>query len=228
MALMGAGVTGQGQTPSAEDYSTCLRLLNQIIAQWRRKRWIIWSLVDTAFVSTGAISYTVGPTGNFPIARPDRLEAAYFRQNAGQANPVDYPLTIIQAREDYSAIALKKLNSFPEYAFYDSAYPIGNLFVWPVPSSQYEIHILTKTDLPYFVNQATAMVMPDEYEPALMWLLSQLIRPMYQLPPEPSINMACRNALAVLRNANAQIPSLQVPRDVVRNGRYNIYSDRNY
>lgn len=73
------GISGQGQSPSAEDAQDALTTLAAMVAQWQRKRWLTWSLTETIVISTGATSYTVSPTGNFPIPRPDRIESAFVR-----------------------------------------------------------------------------------------------------------------------------------------------------
>src|SRR5689334_17457455 len=95
-ALVNAGVCGVGNPPDADQISRAFRLLQNLLAVWQSKRWLVYHLVDLSKVSTGAQSYTVGPGGDFDIAaRPDRVEAAYVRilQQAGL--PVDYPLNQI-------------------------------------------------------------------------------------------------------------------------------------
>ena len=86
--------------------------MNMMLAQWQRKRWMVYSLDDVAFTPTGAASYTVGLGGTVNIPRPDRIEAAFVRLTNG-AMPVDYPLALLEAREDYNKIALKNLQTFP-------------------------------------------------------------------------------------------------------------------
>src|SRR6202000_853014 len=101
----------------AEDNSDVFDMLNAMIGQWNQKRWLIWDLVDVAKGSTGALNYSGGPGGGFPDAQaPSRLEAAFFRQIvSSQPNQIDYPLQILQAREDYNLIALKTLVRWPTY-----------------------------------------------------------------------------------------------------------------
>ena len=112
LALKMAGVLGVGQTASAEDSNDALTLLNAMLAQWQRKRWLVYSLDDVSFAATGAQSYTVGTGQNINITRPDRIEAAFVRLvNGTQA--VDYPLDLLGSREDYNNIALKGLSTFP-------------------------------------------------------------------------------------------------------------------
>lgn len=104
-----------------------------------------------SFPATGAQSYTVGAGQSINITRPDRIEAAFVRLvNGPQA--VDYPLDVLGSREDYNKIALKGLSTFPQIAFYDAAYPYGNLYIWPAPTNQYTIHISVKTQLSSFAS----------------------------------------------------------------------------
>ncbi len=37
--------------------------MNMMLAQWQRKRWLVYSLDDVSFAPTGAASYTVGVGG---------------------------------------------------------------------------------------------------------------------------------------------------------------------
>jgi hypothetical protein len=228
-AQKAAGIVGVGQSASGEDTADALFQLNAMIGQWNRKRWMIYHLIDTALTSTGAESYTVGPSGAFNIPRPDRLEGAYFRQLvSGSPNLVDYPLGILEAREDYSRIRLKTLTTWPQVAFYDAAYPLGSLYVYPVPQAGlFEIHILTKDTISSITNLAETYNLPPEYDAALTWNLAVRLRSAYGLPPDPVKIGLAKDALNVIRNANAQVPRLRMPRGLrMSGGGYNIFSDR--
>ena len=230
LALKDAGIVGVGQTPTNEDSNDALTRCNWMLSQWQRKRWLIWHLVDTAFTSTGAQSYTVGSGGNFNILRPDRLEAAFLRQIVpSQPNLVDYPLGLIEAREEYNRISLKTLGTFPRWAFYDPAYPTGNLFVWPVPSATlYEIHITTKEQLSQFASLAATINLPPEYMAAIHHNLVVRLKAAYQLPKDEVFIGMAKDALNVIKNENAQIPTLQLPAELMRPGIYNPFSDQIY
>lgn len=226
-SLQAAGVIGVGQIPLAENSQLALRQLNRMIAQWNRMRWLVYHLVDTAFTGTGAVSYTVGTAGSFNIARPDRIEYAYVRGlNTAVPNQVDYAMQILEAREDYARITLKRQAGGPSYyAFYDSDYPLGNLYAWPLVNSSYEIHILTKAVLGSLATLATAVVLPPEYEEALQWNLALRLRPLFQAPPDETVTAMAKASLSTIRGANAQIARLTMPAVLRRGGGYNIYSD---
>ncbi len=227
-SLKKAGVLGIGQSASAEDMNDALEDMQDLLAQWQRKRYLVWNLTDVSVTSTGAQSYTIGNGGDFNIARPDRIESAFLRQLVNSIpNQVDFMLTILESREDYNRITLKKLQSLSFCIFYDAAYPMGNVYPWPIPQADiYEVHISIKTPLTLISDFNQVINMPPEYLPALKWNLAQRFRIAYQLPPDPALNAAAKDSLNLIRNANTQIPALQMPLDIIPNsGLYNIFSD---
>lgn len=230
LALLDAGIIGQGQTASPEDTNNAFTRLNMMLAQWSRKRWLIYNLVDTLIPSTGALYYTVGPGGDFNIPRPDRLEdGCYMRQNTGSA-AVDYPMTLLTSHEDYNRIRLKAMGTFPSVVFYDSGYPLGNVYWWPVPqATTYSLSILTKNTISSFTNLAQVISLPDEYQAALLYNLQIRLRAAYRLPPDPIIIGLAKDALNVIRESNTQIPTRRMPGTVVnsRGWGYNVFSDGN-
>lgn len=226
MVLKNSGVIGVGQDPLPEDTNDCFMAMNLMLSTWAKKRWFVYHEIDVACQATGALSYTVGMGGDFDTPRPDKIEAAYVRMVNVTSNRPDYPLVMIQAREDYSRITLKTMNSFPTYCFYDSDYPVGNLYAWPVPSSLYEIHIVLKEQLTRIANLSDTIALPPEYAEAIIWNLARRIRPAYQLPPDPQVNALARETFNAVIQANVQIARLQQPPTLLNKGRYNIYADR--
>lgn len=228
-ALKKAGILGVGQTALAEDVNDAYSDLQDMLGQWQRKRWLIFHLVDYSVTGTGDLYYTVGPGGQFNInPRPDKIESAFFRQLVqSQPNQIDYPLEIIEAREDYNMIALKHLQTFPQYLFYDSGFPLGKAYPWPlIQSDLYELHLTVKDTLAQFTSLSQIISLPLEYFAALKFNLAIRLRQAYQLPPDPVLVGLAKDALNVIRNANLQIPRLRIPMDLVRPGIYNIYSDQ--
>jgi len=230
LAFKDAGILGVGQTMLPDDVNDALVRLNMMIAQWRVKRWLVWHLVDKSVVSTGAQSYTVGPGGDIDVAmRPDKLESAFFRMlpGANGTQAVDYPLQILFSYEDYARISLKTLVSFANCIFYDSAYPLGKIYPWPIPQANiYEVHLLLKEVLSDFPSLTTQFAFPPEYYAAIHYNLVIRLRMAYRMPEDVGLAGLAKDALETLRSANAQIPSLVMPDNLVRPGVYNIYSDQ--
>lgn len=266
LSLRAAGILGVGQTALAEDYSDAFDVLNGLLGVWNRKRWLIWHLIDVPYLATGKQSYSVGPGGNFNVPRPDRLEAAYFRQYPGGVffeldgygnpildgygnpiilpptpgsynNPVDYPLEILQSREDYSMIALKTLTSWPTYIFYDSAFSqystppyCGFVYPWPIPqASNYELHLILKDTLTQFTSYTQSINLPPEYTEALWTNLVIRLAAIYPgVQLTEAVVALAKSSMGTIRGANAQIPRLELPPQFVTRAKYNVFSDQTY
>jgi hypothetical protein len=226
LALKTANVLGVGQTASAEDTNDAFNFLNMMMAQWQRRRYLVYQLISVGVPATGQQSYTVGPGGDIDIDRPSKIEAAFFRQLSGGPLPVDYPFTILRSREDYDRISLKTLNAFPQYLFYDSASPLGRVYPWPIPNDQYEIFITVMAPIQKFETINDPIVLPDEYKAALMWNLTLELYPLYGLPPNETVVKKAAASLKIVEQTNTQLPRLSMPAAVQgRPGTFNIYGD---
>lgn len=228
LALKDCGRFGTGQTPLGEDISSAKMRMNWMLAQWNRKRWLIFHDVTVGCVSTGALFYTIGPGGDIDYPnRPDKLEAAFFRQTVqSQPNQVDYPVEILTSMEDYSLISLKQLQAFPMYAFLDSSWPLGKLYYWPVPQpSIYSIYAVVKEVLLNIDDLSAPINLPDEYMGAIYYNMVVRLRAAYRLPLDAQLVGLAKDALNVVRGGAAQIARLQIPSDLIRPGIYNPYSD---
>lgn len=226
LALHDAGVYGTGQTPGATDINNGLTRLQNMVSQWKRKRWLIFHLLDVSAPMDGSQSYTIGTGQTLNTPRPDRIESAFIRQiTPVQPNQPDWPLEIVESREAYSTITLKKLGSLPRYLWYDAAFPNGLLYPWPLPSNLYELHVQIKDQLQSFATLDEVFNLPAEYLEALQYNLQVRFLAAYRLPPDPQLNQLAANALNTIKNANAQIAVLRMPRDITRPGLYNVFSD---
>lgn len=189
------------------------------------------SNISLGYATWSLSSSTVTKTTS--SVRPGKLESAFLRQIQNPAgNQVDYPLLILESMEDYNNIALKSMMSFPEYAFLDSAWPLANFFAWPVPQAGiYSVNFSIREQLPcQFLTLSTTVNLPFEYYQAIVTNLALLLRITFSIPtfagdPLPG---AAKASLATVRGPNTQIARLQMPPEVMRDGLYNIFSDRRY
>jgi hypothetical protein len=211
--LRSAGINGVGQTPIPEDSNTGLEFLRMLLAQWQRQRWLIWNEQELSVISTGAQFYTIGPGMDYDSPRPDKIHAAWCRlQPFNGPNPVDLPLGIIEAKEDWASISVKDLESLPEGVFYDSSFPTGRVYFWPVPSGgTYEMHLVVKATLPTYTTLTDPLGLPPEYLEAVMWSLCVRMQMAYGLPARPDHVAAMKTAINVIQNTNSQIKLLGLP-----------------
>jgi hypothetical protein len=226
--LQDGQIVGLDESIEPEMLNRAFRQVNWLIAQWARKRWLVYRIQDYSLVSNGSQSYPVGAIGANVVGinispRPDRLEYAFLRFLNGPTPgglAVDIPLYIIQSHENYSQILVKTIGTFPQAVFYDPEWPLGKLLPWPVPQSGlYEIHVGLKVVLPRFASIQQTINFPPEYEAALNWCGARRLRASYGLPADPEVTSLARDALNVIRLANSAVGVLQMPAALRRRGR---------
>lgn len=229
MVLRNSGVYGTGQKLSAVDGENIRQICNMLIQQWQVRRWLVYHLVEVSTVCDGSTSYTIGDGATFDVPRPDQIDYAFARQVSQSApNQPDFPLQIIRSREDYSQIALKELSAGPSWGiFYDSGYPTGNLYPYPLMNDQYQLHVGVKARLDQAGAGTESIDLPPEYHYALYYALQQEARLAYRLKQDKALDGKARAALNTLRAANTQIGVLDMPAAVrpIGGGGYNAYSD---
>lgn len=312
LAMKEAGVLGVGQTLLAEDVNDGFTLLNRMLSQWQKSRWLVPSLYEVSNIGNNKRSNLIGPGKYYNAARPDKIQAAYFKQLTGSGGVeelVSFPLIQIWSYEDYAQVALKNLNSWPQYFFYDGAFPYGNVYIWPIPTQQYSIHLIIKSPIGFTIQiqdgeiafpgagyvdgyyvavplinltgygaNATANItvaggvvtdidiqepgdgyiindkltvsnvdlggfgdgfvfnvtevtdsldaefnMPPEYEEAIHYNLCVRLRSMYQYPPDVMQNRLAKNSRKIIKNANTQISTLNMPSALRFNNSNNFY-----
>lgn len=233
LALKESGVLGVGQTALAEDMNDGYTYLRRMLATWQVKRWMVPALVDYHIIATGAKSYTVGPGGNFAIIpRPREIKGGYFIQLNTGSNPVSLPLSPVFAYEDYIRITVKDLNSLPDIFFYDNAWSggLGNIYFWPIPSNQYEMHILVQANLafPSVLGIDTVFTLPEEYEEAIHYNLAVRYCSGWTLPVRPVTQALAKAGRKLIQSNNAQIPELQMPAGLRRGKAFSIYNPDGY
>ncbi len=193
---------------------------------------MVWNLLNIGKLSDGRTApYTVGAGQDYSVARrPDRIEDAFVRQlSQNQGLPVDTPLKVVQSREQYDLATLKlSFVSYPALVFLDTAWPTGNLYVYPWPTANlYQIFISMKNVFPVFEPTTLMSQIPDQYLEAMKTGLARIVRQNYGkgTKPDPELNIQAKNAINTVKNSNIQVPELQMPIGVGQGGQYNIYSD---
>ena len=246
-ALRDSGALGIGMVPLAEDLMDASARGMWLLQGWERKRWLIYHLVTYVVNSTGQDTpYTIGPTGvDTPqisvgadgfTTRPNRLESAFFRQLILAPNgPVDYPIRLLPSLEDYNTIRMKGLTNVSLVAYYDPAWPQGQLYLWPWPQANtYAVGVTAREQLPAAFSLAgnplaVKLSLPFEYYRALVKNIAMEMRPKYGIPLLPGDILAAqaKDSLETLRRGNTAIPLLGMPPGLQpRSGSYNIYSDQ--
>lgn len=157
-ALKDCGQLGVGQTALAEDIDDGFFRLQNMMALWQKKRWLVPSLFDISMPGNSQKSNKIGDGQYYNTPRPDKIQAGYIIQLNTGSNPVSLPLWPLFSYEDYARISVKDLNTLPTRFFYDGAFPYGNVYIWPIPNEQYEIHLIIKSQLGFATSIASGVI----------------------------------------------------------------------
>jgi len=242
-ALSEGNVTGTGQTPSAEEITTGFKRLNMMIAQWRKKRWLVYRLSTLSITANGQRGYTIGPGADFDTPqRPSKIQSSYYRlingpsdfSDAnfdndlliGNANRVDTKVSILESREDYDRINMKRFYGIPKTVWLDPVWPQGHVYWNPIPQADKMIlYLAFMGELAQFDTLDTDVDLPPEYEAAILYNLAIRLSATYGIAQDEAVVALAKDALNVIRENSVGISELytsNVPaeRDA---SRFNIY-----
>jgi hypothetical protein len=239
LALKQAGILGVGQTALAEDINDCFQLLSQMISQWQVRRWMVPALIDISAIGNDQKSNPLGPGQYWNVGvRPNDVKGGYIVQLNTGNTPISLQLRKIFSYEEYIRIAVKGLNSLPDHFFYDNQWPYGNVFIWPIPNSTYEVHLLVEAPLNFplaITNPPSAgtgldtpFTLPAEYQEAVFYNLSLRISAMYQFPATDDTKQLAKTSLNTIVVANTQVPKMQMPIAIRRAKAFNLFNADGY
>lgn len=215
------GVISPVESLAPEDAADGLVMLNNIVDAWNLESLFIYTVSETVVTFAGA-SATIGPAMTINVTRPVGIDSAFYRKSG-----IDYPLRVIDYAE-YNAIGLKTVSSeYPEVIYYDGNSPTGNVYVWPVPSSN-EYHIQLASQLVEFATLDTVYTLPQGYRKALMYTLAPELGPMFKREASASVVHTGVNIRRILKRANAKVQAMSIPMpsNSAAGGRINILSNQ--
>jgi hypothetical protein len=201
-AALKLGAKATGESLTASEYSDGLKILNSMLDAWAIDKLLVYQILQTGYSwAAAASSRTIGTGGDLSGTRPIRIEEGSFFHDS--VNNLDVPVNILRNRSTYDRIRVKNTNTtYPEYLFYDPAYPLGVLYAYPVPSSALTLYLNTWQTLQSFSNGTTALALPPGYQWAIEHNLAIALEPIFTMPAPPSVVKAANTSLAALKRIN--------------------------
>lgn len=211
-----------GVSPTTDEYAVCLEALNAMLDSWRNEKLMCVATLDENFeMVAGQSSYTVGPAGDLNTNRPVRIDDAYIVTGG-----YSYPLKQLTATEYADITAKANTSDWPMYFYYAPDMPLGNIWVWPVPSSETTMHVLTWTpQMAYTLISTTAYLAPG-WEEAIATNLAVTIAPEFHTQPSQTVMLMAQRAKANIKRINMTPIKLRtdLPQLMGYRGRGNIYT----
>jgi hypothetical protein len=223
-ALRLIGQLAEGETPSAATSQDALTAMNQMIDSWSIERLAVFSTQDQVFSwPPGAISRTLGPTGDFVGNRPVLLDdSTYFRD---PANNISFGIKILN-QQQYNGIAVKTVTStYPQVIWINMTYPDIEMYVYPVPTKVLEWHFVSVSELTQPATLATVLTFPPGYLRAFRYCLACEIAAEFGVEPSPQVSRIAMTSKRNLKRINNPDDIMSLPYSIVgTRQRYNIYA----
>jgi hypothetical protein len=223
-ALRLIGMLAEGETPSAATAQDSLAALNQMVDSWNTERLAVFSTQDQVFSWTpGAITKTLGPTGDFVGNRPILVDdASYFRD---PQSGISFGIKLIN-QQQYDGIAVKTVTStYPQVMWVNMEFPNISMTVYPVPTKVLEFHIVSVTELMDVPNLSTDIYMPPGYLRCFKYNLACEIANEFGVEPPPNVARIAMTSKRNLKRINNPDDIMAMPYSIVATRqRYNIFA----
>lgn len=211
------GVLGDGETATDTFAATALSSLNAMLDSWQLERLAVYQIVQVSNTWPAATtSRTIGTSGNFTQQRPVRIESAFVVGS----DSVWTEVTVLQRREEYDSIPVKSTQStLPEFLYMDPAYPLGIIYLYPVPSASLTLKLNTWQTLQSFAALTTDLALPPGYLRAIEFNFAVELHSDYpSLPLPASIIKIATESKANIKTVNAPSMVERVETAVARLG----------
>lgn len=228
-ALLELNIIANGETPKAAYLATCMRRYNMILDTWKAQLSMIYQLKRELLATVAnQASYTIGPGGNWNIARPEVINGAGFVNTAvNPAQPLETPMSIY-VDEEWQAIGLKtQTSTVPWSIWYETTFPLGTIHVNPVPTVVAQVALYVPTPMTEAATLATVLYMPPGYRALSVYAVARDIASSFERTVSRDLNDKYKAALTVVKRGNAKPMKLWMPRRLTaRGGGYNILTNQ--
>lgn len=161
--------------PSSIQYVTAFNRLNDMVAFMNTQGQKLFQLVDTAVpLTAGNAVYTFGPTGSIVMAKPERVDQAWYQDNSGPSN-TRRPLLELSWQEWSVLSGTNQQGSINQF-LQERLPTLLRVTLWEVPdtiqATNGQVHLLLRTQIPRGVSLTDDTMFPTEWFLALSWLLA--------------------------------------------------------
>jgi hypothetical protein len=224
-ALKLIGVVAGHEIPTSAEQQDALSRLNELIDSWgtHAQTMYVPRRVLVPLV-VGVQTYSVGEGGDVDLPAPMALDAASYLTTASVPTEVYLDLSTDQA---YVGQPMKTLTGAPPQAVsYTRGAPLGELWVWPVPSVATTLVLYWREPVQQFPDLTTPVDLLPGYAKALRTNLALELAPEFGRVVDPMVLKLAVESLADVKRAN--LPYTEVGMDGALTGcggSYNILTD---
>ena len=199
-AMRKTGEYAPGEPIAAQDANDALDVLNGFLDVLSNESFAVFNNNENVVTLTpGKQVYTVGMGGEINMQRPLRITNAYSRLTTSNG-AVDFQCDV-KDTAFYTSIGMKmQPGPWPKALYFNTGYPLAQLFFWPVPNQPLEFHFWTDMLL-QSVNLTDALNLPQGYYLWLQYALAENLCVEYGIPVPADIRrLASQYKKTIKRN----------------------------
>lgn len=211
-SMQKVGILVKGELPDDDEMNDALDSLNDLIDSLSNDSLILYSRTwETFNLVGGTVSYTIGTGDVFNTVRPMQIVDSYIKNS-----PINYPITVVND-ETYNSISYPQQQGIPEFLNFDNGFPDAIIRLYPVPSSNYQLFLLTEKAISEFATLDAVVSLPPGWKRLLIYNLALELAPEYKQQPDAGIFKIAAESLgkvklsvAKARTMDANPSNLQV------------------
>lgn len=193
--------------------------LNDMLDSWSIDRTYVFAIKSESFpLVAGTASYTIGIGGVFNTARPNKISNVMVTING-----VNYAVSEITTRADYTNLTNPNNAGVPQYYYYDTAFPLGSLFLYPIINQAAMITINSWQQLNSFADLTTQYTFPPGYNRAIRYNLAMETASEDAAVISPSLGAIAIESKAAIKRRNLPRMVMKSEMAMLSNNGYSFY-----
>lgn len=208
---------------SNEEANDGLNALNQMLDSWSLESLNLYHTTREELTLTSGLNpHTIGTGGTLNTARPIEITYAALKDGGGQI----FEIGIVDA-DTYDRVKIQTIqNTYPMYLYYDPDYPLGKIYLYPVPMGN-TLLLHSNKALTSFAALTDAVTLPPGYLRLLRYGLAAELAPEYQTTAGADILRILQESKMAVKVVNHRPQPMQHDRAILnpRRGRYSVYRD---
>jgi hypothetical protein len=194
-------VLSPGQPLDDPEASDGLSKLTRLFDNWNAERAGVYASRPTTYTLTADLNpHTIGPAASSPTftvaQRPVSIDAANLI-----SGDIHYPLNI-RNEEWYASLPMPSLATWPSDLWYSADWPLGRLYLYPVPDDDYGLQLWTRIVLAD-LGLDDAVNLPPGYRDAVTRTLGEMLAPGYP-PAKADAVEAAKSRARIFANNDVQ------------------------
>ena len=193
-----------------------LFILNAMLEGWATDDLNCYCTLISSFPLTARTQYTVGPGGNFDMARPVKIDKATLVVLTNSVMPLRLNLGLLNA-EQFQLIHLQAVqSSIPQKCFFNPAYPLATINLWPLDTGGANLELsVMQTIAAGFTDGSSVFSAPPGYLDAVRYALAVRLSQEWNQPLKPGVLDLANKTMAMIQARNDVTPQMTVNQGVM-------------